>query len=124
MTHDLSRGFSCKCPHCGEGKLFRKWLKVNDACSSCGEEFHHHRADDLPAYLVILLVGHMMVPLALEMERNFSPPLWVHVVTIIPLTIALSLLLLQPVKGAIVALQWRMGMHGFKLSREKRESRA
>lgn len=120
LMHDLSRGFGCKCPKCGEGKLFSKWLTVADHCPACGEEFHHHRADDFPAYVVIFIMGHIMVGFALELESTFSPPFWWHTVSTIPLSIILSLLLLQPVKGAIVALQWRMGMHGFKVSKEKR----
>lgn len=119
LTQDLSRGLACKCPECGQGKIFGKWLKVVDRCESCGEEFHHHRADDLPAYLVILILGHVMVTYALWLEEVFSPPMWMHVATTMPLTIVLALWMLQPVKGAIVALQWRMGMHGFAVSRKK-----
>jgi len=124
LFHDLSLGFACKCPKCGEGKLFGKWLKVVDHCAVCGEEFHHHRADDFPAYVVILILGHVMVTYALWLEEVFAPPFWVHVATTIPLTLVLALVLLQPVKGAIVALQWRMGMHGFKISKEKRSGNA
>lgn len=114
LIQDLSRGLACKCPNCGQGKLFAKWLKVVDHCDACNEEFHHHRADDFPAYVVILLLGHIMVPFALTLEDLFAPPMWVHFATTIPLTVILCLVLLQPVKGAIVALQWRIGMHGFK----------
>jgi uncharacterized protein (DUF983 family) len=120
LFQDLSRGLVCRCPHCGEGKLFSKWLKVTDRCDICGEEFHHHRADDFPAYVVILLLGHIMVPFAFWMEDTFTPPMWVNMAVTIPLTIGLCLLMLQPVKGAIVALQWRMGMHGFKDSRKEK----
>jgi uncharacterized protein (DUF983 family) len=122
LLHDLSRGFACKCPKCGEGKLFSKWLKVKGQCEVCGEEFHHHRADDLPAYLVIFIMGHVGVALALELETSFSPELWMHAIITVPITVAFSLLLLQPVKGAVVALQWRIGMHGFKFARQKRDS--
>ena len=121
LTGDIMTGLSCKCPHCGEGRLFAKWLKVTDTCMVCGEEFHHHRADDFPAYVVIFIMGHVMVSWALWFEDAFSPPLWMHAATTAPLTIILSLLLLQPVKGAIVALQWHMGMHGFRAAKEKRE---
>lgn len=114
---DLSCGFMCKCPQCGEGKLFGKWLKVADHCEACGEEFHHHRADDFPAYVVIFILGHIMVSYALWLEDVFAPPFWVHLATTLPLAAVLGLLMLQPVKGAIVALQWRMGMHGFAKSR-------
>ncbi len=56
LMQDLSCGFSGKCLHCGEGKLFAKWLKVADHCTMCGEEFHHHKADDFPAYIVIFIL--------------------------------------------------------------------
>lgn len=114
LIQDLARGFRGRCPKCGEGKLFRKYLKVVDACESCGEAFHHHRADDFPAYVVILILGHIIVALATSVERIWGPPYWVHVALWAPLTLVLCLVLLQPVKGAIVALQWRMGMHGFR----------
>lgn len=122
LIQDLGRGVTCRCPECGEGRMFRKWLKVADNCNVCGEEFHHHKADDFPAYLVIAIVGHIMVPFSLGLERNFTPPYWVHLVTAIPLTLLLSLILLQPVKGAVVAIQWRIGMHGFGASKKVKAS--
>jgi uncharacterized protein (DUF983 family) len=109
----MGRGFRGRCPKCAEGKLFRAFLKVADQCAVCGEEFSHHRADDAPAYFVILIVGHIVVALALEVEIVFAPPYWVHIALWIPLTLALALGLLQPVKGAIVGLQWAQYMHGF-----------
>ncbi len=121
LTRDLMLGLACKCPKCGEGKLFGKWLKVVDQCEVCGEEFHHHRADDFPAYVVIFILGHVMVTWALWLEEAFSPPFWVHIATTAPLTVVLALAMLQPVKGLIVALQWHIGMHGFKVAKEKRQ---
>jgi uncharacterized protein (DUF983 family) len=70
----MKRGFRGRCPRCGEGKLFRAFLKVDNNCSVCGLDFTPHRADDLPAYLVIVIVGHIVVPLALMIETNYSPP--------------------------------------------------
>jgi uncharacterized protein (DUF983 family) len=104
--------------------MFRAFLKVADRCEVCGEELHHHQADDFPAYLVIVIVGHIVVPLVLWVETHFAPPYWAHAAMWIPLTLALAIGLLQPVKGAIVALQWRMGMHGFEQSRKARAQRA
>lgn len=124
LMQDLSRGFACKCPKCGEGKLFKKWLKVTDHCPVCNEEFHHHRADDFPAYVVIFIMGHAAVAFALELEGHFAPPFWWHMVLTLPFATILSLAMLQPVKGAIVALQWRIGMHGFKAARQKRDEQA
>jgi uncharacterized protein (DUF983 family) len=118
MTHRdgvsaLLRGFRGRCPSCGEGRLFRAFLKVADSCPRCGEELHHQRADDAPAYFVILIVGHLVVPLALAVETHVTPPYWVHAALWLPLTLALAVGLLQPIKGAIVGWQWAHRMHGF-----------
>ena len=109
----LKRGFRGRCPRCGKGKLFRAYLKVANNCSSCDLDFTPHRADDLPAYLVIVVVGHLVVPTALMIETEYSPPVWLQLSIYLPLTLVLSLLLLQPVKGAVVGLQWALRMHGF-----------
>jgi uncharacterized protein (DUF983 family) len=113
MSTALMRGATCRCPNCGEGALFRKFLKVNDNCGVCGEALHHHRADDMPAYIVMSIVGHIVIGLLLWVETNFAPDIWVHIALWFPLTLALSLGLLQPVKSTIVAMQWYLGMHGF-----------
>jgi uncharacterized protein (DUF983 family) len=109
----MKRGFRGRCPRCGEGKLFRAFLKVDNKCPVCGLDFTPHRADDLPAYLVIIIVGHVMVPLALWIEINYSPPVVLQLAIYLPATLLASLLLLQPVKGAVVGLQWALRMHGF-----------
>jgi len=109
----LRRGLRGRCPRCGEGKLFRAFLKVDDHCSACGQDFTAHRADDLPAYLVIIIVGHIVVPAALWIETNYSPAVWLQLAIYLPLTFVSSLLLLQPIKGAVVGFQWALRMHGF-----------
>ena len=109
----MKRGFRGRCPRCGEGKLFRAFLKVDNNCSACGLDFTPHRADDLPAYLVIVIVGHIVVPTVLMIETNYSPPVALQLAIYLPLTLILSLLLLQPVKGAVVGAQWALHMHGF-----------
>lgn len=100
--------------------MFPTFLKVADTCPACGEALHHHQADDLPAYLVIVIVGHILVPLALIVESNFAPPLWVHWLLWIPAVLILTMALLQPVKGAVVALQWALGLHGFDAAKKQR----
>ena len=120
LTSNLLRGFRGKCPSCGRGRLFRAFLKVADQCPACGEELHHHRADDFPAYLVIMIVGHVLVPLLLLVEQRYAPSLAVHLALWLPLCVILTLSLLQPVKGTIVALQWHAGMHGFAEARKAR----
>ena len=109
----MKRGFRGRCPRCGEGKLFRAFLKVDDHCSVCGQDFTPHRADDLPAYLVIIIVGHIMVPLALMIETNYAPAVALQLAIYLPATLIASLLLLQPVKGTVVGVQWALRMHGF-----------
>jgi len=109
----VKRGFRGRCPRCGEGKLFRAFLKVDDHCSVCQLDFTPHRADDLPAYLVIVIVGHIVVPTILWIETDYSPSVPLQLSIYLPLTLILSLALLQPVKGAVVAVQWALRMHGF-----------
>lgn len=116
----LLRGLRSRCPACGEGKLFRAFVKVADSCTACGEDFHHHRADDFPAYLTIFLVGHLVIPIAMYVEIAFQPSYWLHAAIWAPLVIVLSIGLLQPIKGTIVALQWHMGMHGFAAAKQAR----
>lgn len=114
----MARGFTGRCPHCGKGKLFKKYLKVSDRCDACGEDYHHHRADDLPAYLVIFVVGHVVVGLFMGAEKMFELSAWAHLAILVPVTIASCLLLLQPTKGAVVGLQWALRMHGFSGERD------
>ncbi|WP_406853833.1 DUF983 domain-containing protein [Alsobacter sp. KACC 23698] len=109
----LRRGFAGRCPHCGQGKLFRAFLKVTDRCAACGAEFHAHRADDLPAYITISIVGHVVVGGMLYAETYGDWPILWHVILWPLLTIVLSLAIIQPIKGAIVGLQWANRMHGF-----------
>lgn len=113
----LWRGFTMKCPNCGRGHLFGRFLKVADHCEVCGEDFTPQRADDFPAYLVIVVVGHVVVPALLWLEMNYAPPAWVQLAIWLPVTMFSALALLQPTKGAIVGLQWQTGMHGFETSR-------
>ena len=115
----MLRGFLGRCPHCGRGKLFRAFLKVADECPACGEDFRHQQADDAPAYFVILIVGHIVVPLALAVESAFAPPYWVQLAIWLPMTVGLALALLQPFKGTIVAWQWAYRMHGFEQTTEQ-----
>lgn len=113
LQQALLRGAMLKCPACGVGGLFSRYLKVVDQCSHCGESLHHHRADDAPAYFTIVIVGHVVVSLVLAVEIAYRPPLWLHAALWMPLTLVLALVLLAPIKGLLVALQWALLMHGF-----------
>ena len=122
LAKAMWRGFCGRCPHCGEGRVFKSFLKVADSCEVCGEELFHHRADDLPAYLVIVVVGHLVVPAILAIETAYAPPVWLQLAAWLPVTLFASLALLQPTKGAIVGLQWQVGMHGFEEAKQRREA--
>jgi uncharacterized protein (DUF983 family) len=109
----MRKGWCGKCPNCGSGPLLSGYLTVRRSCPVCREEFHHHRADDGPAYLTILLVGHIMAPLLLIVFETFRPePLILFTIFALG-SVALSLYLLPRLKGAIVGLQWARLMYGF-----------
>lgn len=109
----LRRGWRCRCPSCGAGPMLRNYLKVRDTCPVCGEELFHQRADDGPAYLTILIVGHILAPLMLFLYSRFRPEPLVLASILIIVTVALSLYLLPRLKGMMIALQWAKRMHGF-----------
>lgn len=107
------RGAVCKCPACGNGRIFDGYLTVRPNCDACGEALHHHRADDAPPYFTIFLVGHIVIPLALAVEIAYRPDLWIHMALWLPLTLFSALFFLRPIKGALIGLQWGLYMHGF-----------
>ncbi len=75
----MKRGFLCRCPNCGEGKLYASYLKVVDSCAVCGEELHHHRADDAPPYFTIFIVGHFVIAALLAFDEFWpDAPIWIH----------------------------------------------
>jgi uncharacterized protein (DUF983 family) len=121
LTKALWRGFTMRCPNCGEGKLFGRFLKVADHCTVCGEDFTPQRADDFPAYLVIVVIGHITIPAVLLVEEAFAPPLWLQYLIWLPFIAFGALALLQPTKGTVVALQWQLGMHDFARAKELRD---
>lgn len=113
LWRSVSRGFRRKCPNCGSGQLMRSYLKVNDICTVCREDLSHQRADDGPAYLTILIVGHLMAPLLHVVFVKIRPePLVLFTIFTVG-CVGLSLYLLPRLKGAIVGFQWARMMHGF-----------
>ena len=109
----ILKGIRLKCPSCGSGPLMKSYLKTRDTCAVCGEEIHHHRADDGPAYMTILVVGHIMAPMMLIVFTTFRPdPVLMAVGFTIGL-VALALFLLPRFKGMFVAIQWAKRMGGF-----------
>ncbi|MEM8774626.1 MAG: DUF983 domain-containing protein [Pseudomonadota bacterium] len=113
----ITRGFRRKCPSCGSGPIFKGYLKLRDSCPVCREDLSHARADDGPAYLTILLVGHLMAPLLHVTFVMWRPePLVLFTVFAVG-CVTLSLYLLPRLKGAIVGFQWARRMHGFGAKR-------
>lgn len=112
----MKRGLLGRCPHCGEGKLFRSYLRPVANCSACNEDYTPQRADDLPAYLTVVIVGHIVVALFMAVENVGGLSMWAHLAIWVPITILMSLAMLQPIKGATIGLQWANRMHGFDKS--------
>jgi uncharacterized protein (DUF983 family) len=109
----MKRGLFCRCPNCGEGKLFRAFLKPVDHCANCNADYTHQRADDLPAYLSIVVVGHIVVGGFMMTDTVWTLSNWTHLAIWTPLTVLLALATIQPIKGAVIGLQWAARMHGF-----------
>ncbi len=105
----LLRGLVYRCPNCGEGKLFARYLKQVDACAVCGEKFAGIRADDGPAWLTIVVVGHILAPILLEIVPDSSLPSYVFMIAIPLFALALAMLILPRAKGIFIGVLWRMG---------------
>ena len=102
----VSAGLKGRCPRCGEGRLFSGFLTVGKECHNCGLDYSFADAGDGPAVFVILIIGFIVVGLALWMEVSYNPPLWVHFLLWIPLTLVLSLVSLRLIKGVLIAMQY------------------
>lgn len=108
----IARGVRNRCPNCGEARLFPRFLKPVDHCPVCHKDWAPHRADDFPAYLSIFITGHLMAPVIILLAGSEAMPIWAIVVIIVALVLALSIALLQPCKGAVMAMLWRFGVNG------------
>lgn len=105
----VGRGLLCRCPGCGQTHLFNGFLKVVAACRNCGAPLGLARADDAPPYFTIFVTGHIIIPLMFMVDR-MGPPLWVMSAIFLPLTAALALALLRPIKGGTVGLMLTLNM--------------
>lgn len=103
----LRAALGCRCPRCGQGRLFSGLLSVRQACEVCGLDLSAQDAGDGPAVFVIFFLGLIVVGLAALVEIRFSPPIWVHLVLWTPLVIGGALVMLRPLKAGLIALQYR-----------------
>jgi uncharacterized protein (DUF983 family) len=103
----LEAALSCRCPRCGKGKLFTGLLKLRPACQSCGLNFGKSDTGDAGAVGVIMVLGALILGMAFWVEFRFEPPLWVHAILWPIVTIPLAILIMRPVKAALVAAQFR-----------------
>lgn len=113
----MARAIRFTCPRCGGGRLFRKWLKPADHCGCCGLDFTPQQADDFPAYVAIILTGHLIAPIIIYLAAETALSTAAIFTILMSGSIAMMLAMLQPAKGAIIAAQWWNGMHGFRKER-------
>ena len=102
----LRTGLAGKCPRCGQGKLFKGFLATRDHCANCGLDYEFADSGDGPAVFIIMLVGFIVVALVLVTELTWQPPIWLHLVLWLPLTVILCLATLRPLKGVMIAQQY------------------
>jgi len=100
-------GLLCRCPRCGEGRVFRGFLTVAERCAVCGLALSRHDVGDGPAVFVILILGFLVVGLAILVEAKAAPPLWVHAVVWPPFILIMAIAMLRPLKAILLALQFR-----------------
>ncbi|MCC4244092.1 DUF983 domain-containing protein [Stappia indica] len=103
----LRVGLAGRCPRCGQGRLFKGYLATRPSCSNCGLDFDFADSGDGPAVFIIMIVGFVVVGLALAVEMSIRPPIWVHMMLWLPLTLILGLGMLRPLKGLMIAQQYR-----------------
>jgi len=113
LGRSIKRGMLNTCPNCGSGKLFKSFLKPVDNCAACGEAMYHHRSDDLPPYLTIVVIGHLIIGGYMATDLVWPMPLWLTFTIWTPITVLATLLIIQPIKGGVIGLQWAQRMHGF-----------
>jgi uncharacterized protein (DUF983 family) len=104
--------FACRCPRCGEGRLFTGVLTVRPSCPACGLDLSAQDAGDGPAVFVVLILGAVVVGLAFWVEIKFAPPLWVHLVLWTPLIIGGAIAMLRILKAWLIAMQYRHHLLG------------
>lgn len=109
----LSAGLRCRCPRCGEGRLYKGLLTVASTCTVCGLDLSRHDSGDGPAVFAIFFLGFLVVPLALALESLAAPPIWVHMIVWPPVILGLAVAILRPMKATLVAYHFRNLRHEY-----------
>jgi uncharacterized protein (DUF983 family) len=109
----MFRGASGRCPACGHGNLFSRYLATAEQCGHCHTVLGHHRADDLPAYLNIMVIGHVVVGAMMFLMTYELLGMWELAATTIAVAFVCAVALMRPLKGAVIGAQWALSMHGF-----------
>lgn len=117
LSSALWRGAKGHCPRCDSARLFRAYLKPVDTCPSCGQDWTLQSADDFPAYISILVSGHLMAPIIIYLMNGTNLSSTALAALIVAIAVVMTIGLLQPSKGAVIAAQWWLGLHGFKPDR-------
>ncbi len=103
----FSTGMAGRCPRCGAGKLFKGFVEVAPACEFCGLDLKFADSGDGPAVFVMLFAGFLIVGTALFVEVKYEPPMWVHALIFLPMTLIVCIGMVRPLKGVLIALQYR-----------------
>jgi uncharacterized protein (DUF983 family) len=109
----MLRGLRGRCPHCGEGRLFYRYLKVEPVCQSCGHDLDRYPADDGPAYFTVLLVGHLVIVpfLILCAPLIWKANLWILIPSVLAAAAVITLTALPVIKGAVVGLLYAVNVN-------------
>jgi uncharacterized protein (DUF983 family) len=106
LSGAIVAGLSCRCPHCGQGKLFSGFVTLRTGCEACGLDYSFADAGDGPAVFIMFLAGFIVVGAALVTEIEYRPPYWVHAALWLPLILIVTLGPLRSMKGLMIALQY------------------
>jgi len=105
-TNPAMTGILGRCPRCQQGSLFRGFLKLAPRCEVCGLDYSFADPADGPAFFSMSIVAFPALAFALWLQLTYEPPIWVHLVTTLPLTVGACVVLLRPLKGWLVCSQY------------------
>ena len=108
----LGRGLAGRCPVCGQAPLFHGYLRLVERCASCSAPLGEIHADDAPPYFTIFITAHVIIALVVVTGQETDLAVWFMIAMFLPLTLAMAMLLLRPIKGATVGVMLKLGLIG------------